>query len=180
MPFWSDSHEQDALEEALGTDEVSGYHVEIYYPTHPFWDEMRRGDGTRFPCIDGENRYQGCLGAECDAQRCWAGRLVPSAQHFQAARVPLPNIERKGAKCHQCVSAVDSEGGKVICAHGHFDQAITPAGLIRRRIPESAPIPCPDYERRQELRSDVAAYRKRRRAKAAEALEPIQDERQAG
>ena len=88
---------------------------------------------------------------------------------------------RKGAKCHQCVSAVDTEDGKVACARGHFERPITPAGLVRRRIQESAPIPCPDFERRQELRSDVAAYRKlrRERSRSKPPVEDTDDQRQA-
>src|SRR5579872_3852203 len=99
MPFWEDSHERDTLAEALGTEDVSGFHVEVFYQTSPFWEVPRRGDGTRFPCINAQNVYTGCLGSECQASSCWAGRLVPSAPNALQQRVALPRLERKGAKC---------------------------------------------------------------------------------
>jgi len=184
MPFWDEAHEQDTLAERLGTDNVSGFHIEVFYQTAPFWEVPRRGDGTRFPCIDAENHYTGCLGSDCPAVTCWAGKLVPSAPNSAAQRVALPRIERKGAKCHRCVSAIDTDEGKVTCAQGHFERPITPACLVRRRIPESAPVPCPDFERRTELRSDVAEYRRVRqekaRAREADAVEADQRTDRAG
>lgn len=182
MASWDESHEQDTLAEALGLDDASGFHIEVFYQTSPFWEVPRRGDGSRFPCIDAENVYSGCLGSQCPATRCWAGRLVPSAPNAPAERVALPRIERKGATCHRCVWAVDTSDGKVDCARGHFDQPITPACLVRRRIPDPAPIPCPDFVKRDELRSDVAAFRKARRDKARKVVEDAQDDfgKQAG
>jgi hypothetical protein len=160
---WDDDYERDALAEALGTDNSSGFHIEIFYQTSPFWEHPRRGDGTRFPCIDAENVYSGCLGSACTAARCWAGRLVASAANAPTDRIALPHLERRGAVCHLCIHAVDREDGMVDCAKGHFDRPITSAGLVRRRVPDSAPIPCPDLVTRDEPRPDVLAYRAAKR-----------------
>jgi hypothetical protein len=155
--------EQDLLAAALGAENTNGFHLELYYQTSPFWGLPRRGDGTRFPCIGAGNIYSGCLGAGCQASRCWAGRLVPSAPNARRERVALPRIERKGAACHLCTRAVSARDGTIDCAAGHFDRPITPACLVRRRIPESAPVPCPDFERAAKLRADVAEYRRVKR-----------------
>lgn len=139
--------EDDILAAALGTENTAGYHVELYYQTTLFWSPPRRGDGSRFPCVDAENRYAGCLGDKCRAESCWSGKLVPSAVNAARERVPLPRVERRGARCHMCSNAISTPEGFIDCAAGHFDRPITTACLFRRRIPESAPIPCPDLER---------------------------------
>jgi hypothetical protein len=165
MVIWDEGEtEQDLLAAALGTENTNGFHLELYYQTSPFWGLPRRGDGTRFPCIGAGNVYSGCLGAGCRAASCWAGRLVPSAPNAARERVALPRIERKGAACHLCAKAVGAQDGTVDCAEGHFDRPITPACLVRRRIPESAPVPCPDFKRAATLRADVAEYRRVKRA----------------
>lgn len=165
MALWDDDHHMpDILAEALGTDNASGFHIEVFYQTSPFWDKPRRGDGTRFPCIDGSNAYNGCLGSACEALTCWAGKLVPSAKNAPVQRIALPREERKGAKCHLCIHAIDREDGLVDCAKGHFERPITSSGLLRRRTPLSAPIPCLDLVERVEPRADVAARREAKRA----------------
>lgn len=148
MGYFGEPNDTDdeVLAAVLGTENVGGYHVELYYQTSPFWTPPRRGDGTRFPCIDDRNRYSGCLGAACQAMSCWAGKLVPSAVNAARVRPPLPRVERKGARCHLCANAVATDDGFIDCERGHFDRPISAACLNRRRVPESAPIPCPDRD----------------------------------
>lgn len=155
--------ELDELSVALGPDNVLGFHIEAFGQTSLFWDRPRRGDGTRFPCIDAGNAYTGCLGADCQALHCWAGRLVASAANAPSERIPLPREERRGATCHTCVHAVGDADGFIDCRRDHFDRPISMACLVRRRIPPTAPIPCPDYQQAEELHPEVEEFRRLKR-----------------
>ncbi|HZT96619.1 MAG TPA: hypothetical protein VFB34_07250 [Chloroflexota bacterium] len=158
-------YEQDVLSEVLGVDNKTGFHIEMFGQVSLFWDNPRRGDGSRYPCLGPGNVYSGCVGAACDAPRCWAGRLVPSA--VQAASVPLPTVERRGAQCHVCALATDTAEGLVTCAEAHFDRPISVAALLRQRIPEAVPLPCPDFQRAEELRPELIALRRAKRNRGA-------------
>jgi len=164
MAFGDEEHQHHALADALGPENTAGFHMEIFYQSSLFWDLPRRGDGTRFPCIDANNDYSGCLGSDCCAAACWTGELVPSARNAASPRVPLPQVERKGALCHMCAHATDQDDGLVDCDAGHFDRPITPACLLRRRVPETVSIPCPDHVPGSQLRPDVVAFRHAKRA----------------
>jgi hypothetical protein len=154
--------EADALEQLLGVEGGHGFHIEFLGRGVRGFGPRVRGDGTRFPCIDADNRYTGCLGSACQSLSCWAGELVPTAHHAVMAR-SLPIFERAGAKCHLCRNAVDGPEGRLTCANGHFDMPITVACLVRHRVPEKAPIPCPDFEAADTLRPEVQEYRERKR-----------------
>ncbi len=155
--------EYDELAALLGVEEAPAFHVEFYGLTSPFWDDPIRGDGTRFPCLGPDNVYRGCLGAACQAETCWAGRLVPSAVHAKLPAERFPHEERKGSTCHTCANVIDGPDGLVDCARGHFNRPITPACLARKRVPDSVPVPCDDWTRASQLRPEVLEIRLRKR-----------------
>ncbi len=157
----------DDLASLLGITHGTGFHIEMFGRVSAFWDDPVRGDGTRFPCIDDNNKYTGCLGAACQAKTCWAGRLVPSAVHSQDGP-PSPSLQRRGAQCHACALATDTAEGTVTCAAGHFDRPISLSGLIRKRIPECVPLPCSDFEAAETVRPEVLRYRQLKSERAAE------------
>lgn len=128
----------------------------------PSWEAQKRGDGTRYPCIDDQNVYSGCLGQACEATTCWAGRLVPSAVNA-TSEAPLPIFERKGCTCHTCSQIVERSEESLDCERGNFDRPITPACLVRKRVLDSVDVPCPDYQRTDALRPEVVEYRRIKR-----------------
>lgn len=167
LPHIDPIEDHDELAVTLGPDNTLGYHIELFGQTPIFWDDPRRGDGSRFPCMDEHNVYTGCLGPECWAETCWAGRLVPSAVNATPKSSPLPSSERVGVRCHTCAHAVDTANGLVDCGHDHFDRPITLPCLIRQRVPETVQIPCPDYEPATETRPELEAYWRGKREQSA-------------
>lgn len=157
--------EGEALQSVLGVGNTYGFHIEDISQFSSGTDSPRILPGpSAFPCLGEDGTYRGCLGEGCRAPYCWTGRLVRSALH---SKVRVPKTERRGARCHTCarvradhrVEAADRE--LLTCAAGHFSGPITPSCLARRRIPESAPLPCSEYVEAKCLHPAVQEWRRR-------------------
>jgi hypothetical protein len=161
----------DTLQSVLGFGNTYGFYIEHVPQPCASTDTARLRPGApAFPCMGPDGAYSGCLGKECEALYCWTGRLVPSARH---ARLRLPKMERKGARCHTCARVTADHhvgvGGRELltCRAGHFSCPITPSCLARRRIPESAPLPCSEYLEASCLHPAVHEWRRRHRGSSA-------------
>ena len=163
--------EGETLQNALGVGNTYGFHIDDIPQFSWAMDFPRSRHGpSSFPCLGPDGAYAVCLGKECTARYCWTGRLVESAPR---ARRRLPKLDRKGARCHTCARVtVDRRQGLprrdlLTCGAGHFSGPITPSCLARRRIPESAPLPCSEYVEASCLHPAVHEWRRRHRVSSA-------------
>lgn len=80
-----------------------------------------REEWSEFPCIDNHRHYRGCLGRECQAERCWAGPKPCSP--------PRPPLAPGQRYCARCSKPYYGSGRSRYCS----DECRYQAMLSRRR-----------------------------------------------